>query len=128
MTKHEFNEMLDSLAEGWSAANYDKVIRYFAEDVYYSDSLHYAFTDRAQLLEFFEDDDGAEQTCVFHSAVFDEHRQMGAAEYTYKGTHRYHGTVWIKLGGDLIVDWREYQHISDRSWDDFWKRVRKWPK
>lgn len=44
---------------------------------------------------------------------------MGAAEYTFTGTHTYHGVVVIKLRGDVIANWREYQHRSDLDWEAF---------
>lgn len=111
--------MLQSLARGWAAKDYEKVAGFFAEDVRYSDPTRYRFSSRAELLEFFQGEEGEEST-VWHNAVFDEERQLGVAEYTYQGTHRYHGTVWIEVRGDRIVRWREYQHVSDLEWEEFW--------
>jgi len=122
MTQDDFRLMLEAMAEGWTNREYEMVADCFAQNLYYSDSLHYAFSTREDFLKFFQDDDGMPQKCVFHRSVFDERGQIGAAEYTYSGTHQYHGTVWLKLVGDRIVDWREYQHISESTWDEFWKR------
>jgi len=122
MTQDDFRLMLEAMAEGWTNREYEMVADCFAQSLFYSDSLHYAFSSRNDLLKFFKDDDGMPQKCVFHRSVFDERSQIGAAEYTYSGTHQYHGTVWLKLVEDRIVDWREYQHISESTWDEFWKR------
>ena len=121
MTGQEFEAMLQALARGWTKRDYEKVVSFFAEDVRYSDPIRYRLTSRAELLEFFWDDEGFEQSTVWHGAVFDEERQVGVAEYTYEGTHRYHGTVWIEIRDNLIVSWREYQHTSELEWKEFWE-------
>lgn len=122
MTSREFDDLLRSLADGWTNRQYSSVAASFAEDVFYSDALNYSLRGRASLLNFFEDDDGASQHCEFRLSLFDEERQIGVAEYSYKGSFRYHGTVWIKLSNDKIVNWREYQHRSDKDWKEFWNQ------
>lgn len=114
--------MLTLLADGWTHKEYAAVASQFADDVFYSDPNHYTFRDRVSLQAFFEDDEGRPQYCVFHNALFDEIRQLGVAEFTYQGTFRYHGTAWIELKDDKIASWREYQHISSKTWDEFWQR------
>lgn len=121
MTRQEFEAMLQALARGWTEKDYEKVASRFAEDVRYLDPTRYSFSSRAELLEFFGSEEGEEST-VWHNVVFDEERQLGAAEYTYQGTRRYHGTVWVQLRGNLIARWREYQHVSDQEWEEFWER------
>ena len=123
MTKDEFGNVLSSLASGWSERRYEQVAAHFSEDVFYSDPTSYSLTGRRSVLEFFQDDEGYEQSCRFHNAVFDESQQLGAAEYTYAGTHVYHGTVWIKIENGLIAGWREYQHRSEKGWEEFWRTV-----
>lgn len=122
MTQDDFRQMLETMAEGWRECDYELVAECFAEDLFYSDSLNYSFSNKRDLLDFFNDDGGFTQDCIFHRSVFDERGQIGAAEYTYTGTRQYHGTVWVKLVADRIVDWREYQHISEKPWEDFWNR------
>lgn len=119
MTHQEFEAMLQALARGWKEKDYEKVASWFADDVRYLDPVRYSFSSRAELLEFFGGEAGEEST-VWHGVVFDEERQLGAAEYTYQGTHRYHGTVWVHIQGDRIARWREYQHVSDQGWEEFW--------
>lgn len=120
MTRQEFEAMLQALARGWTERDYETVAGWFAEDVLYSDPTRYRFSSRAELLEFFRDDEGCEQSTVWHGVVFDEESQVGAAEYTYQGTHRYHGTVWVHIQGNRIARWREYQHVSEQGWEEFW--------
>src|SRR5687768_2676805 len=97
MDRESFAGMLDRMARAWTSRDYDRVIDEFANELFYCDPVNYTFRDRSSLLAFFEDDDDMPQSCFFHNSVFDEAEQTGCAEYTYKGTYVYHGTVWITL-------------------------------
>ena len=119
MTRQEFTEMLQTMARGWTNKDYETVIQFFADDVRYIDPVRYRIAGRADLLRFYENDEGYPEESVWHNIVFDEARQMGAGEYTYRGTHLYHGLVLIKVQDGRITHWREYQHISDVTWEDF---------
>ncbi len=122
MNQTEFRSLLTLLADGWKHKEYTLVASQFTEDVFYSDPNHYTFQDRESLLAFFEDDDGRQQFCEFHNSLFDEERQIGVAEFTYEGTFRYHGTAWIEIKENKIASWREYQHISKKTWEEFWQK------
>jgi hypothetical protein len=119
MTKHDFARLIDHLVDSWSRRDYSAAASMFAENVHYTDPLRYTFRNRAELLKFFEADEGHPQKTTFHNIVFDEEKQFGAAEYTYEGTHRYHGVTLVLLKNDQIVNWREYQHIDPRDWETF---------
>jgi len=119
MTKSEFRNLLQSLADAWSRREYASAAEAFAEDVRYGDPTRYSFQGRDELRAFFENDEGYDQRTVWHTVVFDEEQQIGAVEYTYEGTYRYHGTVLIKIVDGKISRWREYQHIDPREWEEF---------
>ena len=119
MTKEEFTKLLYLLSDAWAKRDYVAAISAFADDVRYADPLRYSMSNKDELQKFFQDDDGCTQSTVWHTILFDEQHQVGAAEYTYNGTHRYHGTVLVKIQGDRISRWREYQHIDGREWEDF---------
>jgi hypothetical protein len=119
MTVAEFELMLDALADAWARRDYPAAVAWFAHDVRYADPLRYAFGSRADLLAFFEADDGLPQRTVWHIRLFDERAQRGVAEYTYEGSHRYHGVVLIRVAGGQITHWREYQHVDPRSREAF---------
>jgi ketosteroid isomerase-like protein len=119
MTKQEFRQLLDRLASGWARRDYAAVAQEFSEDVRYGDPTRYSFNNRRDLQAFFENDEGYEQRTVWHTVIFDEAQQIGAAEYTYEGTHRYHGMVLIRVEDGRITNWREYQHINDKPWEEF---------
>jgi len=119
MTSSEFRALLERLADGWRRRDYESVTAAYSEHVRYADPARYRIEGRAALLEFFRNDDGLPQSTVWHTIVFDETQQVGAAEYTYEGTHRYHGTVLVRVADGLITHWREYQHVDQRTWEDF---------
>ena len=119
VTAAEFERMLDALADAWARRDYPAAAAWFAADVRYADPLRYAFDSRAALLAFFETDDGLSQRTVWHMRLFDEPTQHGAAEYTYEGTHRYHGVALIRVADGRITHWREYQHVDSRTREEF---------
>jgi len=119
MTENAFRGLLVRLANGWTNRDYATVIEAFARDVRYADPLRYSLRGRDELQTFFEADDGQEQKTAFHTVIFDELRQVAAVEYTYEGSHRYHGVALIRLENGLITHWREYQHIDQRAWSEF---------
>ena len=122
MKNVDFHHMLNALAEAWKNRDYKKVISFFNDELFYSDGLNYRFSNKQDLLGFFENDDGNAQFCVFYNSIFDDKNQIGVGEYTYIGTNSFHGTVWIKIENNRIASWREYQHKTDLSWKEFWKK------
>lgn len=121
MRVDEFRGMLDAMASSWTARDYEAVASCFQADLFYSDALNYEYHTHEKLLEFFREDGGFEQYCRFHNAVFDEERQLGVAEYTYRGHQTYFGTVWIEIVDEKIKTWREYQYITQVARNEFWK-------
>ena len=120
LTADEFRALLERLAAAWRARDYAAAAACFAEDVSYGDPTRYALHGRNALRGFFEDDEDLDQHVDWHTIVFDPAQQAGAAEYTYVGTHRYHGAVIVRVANGLIAHWREHQHIDDvRGWEEF---------
>jgi len=113
LVEPEFHALLDGLADAWRKRDYARAASFFAEDVSYGDPTRYRLHGRDALRGFFEDDEDREQKVEWHLVVWDATRQVGAVEYTYEGTHRYHGTVLVHVRGGEIVSWREYQHVDD---------------
>lgn len=107
------------LSDAWTRRDYEKAASVFADDVRYRDPLRYSFDNKNDLKKFFENDEGNEQKIVWHTIIFDEEEETGAAEYTYEGTHRYHGTVIIKINHEKVARWLEYQHIDARGREEF---------
>jgi SnoaL-like domain len=119
MTKTEFSLLLDKLADAWKRRDYSTAAHCFAAQVRYGDPLRYSFQDIDSLRSFFEADDGQEQRVEWHTVLFDELDHVGAVEYTYSGSHNYHGVAIVRVEGGVITHWREHQHIDDRSWLEF---------
>lgn len=121
MTTHDFADTLKQLAVAWSSKDYAQASRLFADDVIYVDPLRYRLTSRQQLQTFFENDDGLPQQTCWRTVLYDPDTRTGAAEYSYTGSHRYHGMVLIRLNDQGLIDrWREYQHIVDQDWAHWW--------
>lgn len=119
MQRAGFQALLDHLAACWTRRDYPAAAAHFTADVRYADPLRYAFHSREELLAFFTADDGLPQRTAWHAVLFDEALQLGAAEYSYEGTSRYHGVALIRLHEGQISHWREYQHVDPRSWEEF---------
>ena len=118
MDRSGFVRLLERMAEGWNEGDAGKVAACFAEELWYGDPLRYSFRRRADLLEFFRPPPGGHWV-AWHRVLFDEATQTGAAEYTYQGERRYHGAVLARVDGGVVTHWREWQHVSDQSWESF---------
>ncbi len=121
MTREGFQTLLEGLGAAWRDRRYEDAVQNFAPDIRYMDPLRYSISGRDALLAFFRNDGGYPQTTTWHHVWFDEKTQIGAAEYSYRGTHLYHGIVLIRLEDDRITHWREYQHSSELDLEAFFK-------
>lgn len=112
-----FRALMETVADGWRTGDADRAARCFAVDAVYSEPPRKQFyRGRDALRTFFGPDP---QSMVWHHLVFDEQRQIGAGEYTYRGRNQYHGIVIVRVVDGLIANWREYQVRSDLPWDRF---------
>jgi ketosteroid isomerase-like protein len=115
-----FRELLATIATAWIEGDTATALACFTDDARYTeppDTQHYE--GRAALFEFFGGDDPPPMQMAWHTVLFDEDEQMGAAEYTYTGTNTYHGVVVVRLRDNRIANWREYQHRSDLDREAF---------
>jgi len=119
MTRLEFEQKLTDIADCWHRHDYESAVAHYAQEVRYGDPVRYAINGREELLKFFANDDGLPQITTWHTIVFDEDKQVGAAEYSYIGTYSYHGIVLVRIANNEITHWREYQQIDPREWPDF---------
>jgi hypothetical protein len=120
MDGEAFRRLLATIAEAWNEGDTATALACFTDDARYTeppDTQHYEGRDA--LFVFFGGDDPPPMSMAWHTIVFDEELQMGAAEYTYSGTNTYHGVVVIRLRGGLVANWREYQQRSDLDWEAF---------
>jgi SnoaL-like domain len=115
-----FRTLLATIERSWNEGDTLTALACFTDDARYTeppDTQHYEGRD--QLYEFFGGEDPPPMEMTWHTVLFDEDLQTGAAEYTFVGTNTYHGVVVIRLRDDRIANWREYQHRSDLDWDGF---------
>jgi hypothetical protein len=120
MTRDEFADLMWRIAKGWSTGDADLAASCFTPDVIYvepPDRQWYA--GRAAVWELSGGDNPPAMSMTWHHLVFDEHANLGAGEYTFRGNSQYHGLVIVEVRAGLIRRWREYQYPSDLPWDRF---------
>ena len=112
--------MMGTLADAWNAGDSRTALALFAEDARYVEPPdEQRYEGHEELFEFFGRDDPPPMSLLWHHVVFDPEQQIGAAEYTYRGTRTYHGITLVRLKHDRIADWREYQYPSELDWEAF---------
>ena len=115
-----FVALMDDVADAWMRGDTERALARFTQDARYvepPDVQRYVGHD--ELRAYFGEDDPPPMSLTWHHLVFDEARQLGAAEYTYTGGSTYHGIALIRIEDDRIADWREYQVRSDLDWERF---------
>jgi hypothetical protein len=118
----QFRALLDTVARGWNGGDADLSASCFAEAaVYLEPPDRQLYRGRTALRQFFADSiqPARPDRMRWHVIAFDASRQIGIAEYTYRGRRNYHGAAVVRLDGGLIGSWREYQYGSELSWEDF---------
>jgi hypothetical protein len=120
MDRPGFVSLMDALADAWNSGDSRTALDLFTDDAHYVEPPdEQRYEGREELLEFFGADDPPPMSLVWHHVVFDPELQIGVAEYTYRGEGTYHGIALVRLEGDRIADWREYQYPSDLDWEAF---------
>jgi len=122
LTTQQFEELMQTVAEGWNEGNARKASDCFSEDaIYVEPPEKQLYRGRAELYEFFGGDAGADMPMkmTWHHLAFHEEDQLGFGEYTFQMHGRYHGIVVVKLEAGLIKNWREYQYRSELAWEEF---------
>lgn len=122
LTRSEFTELLQRLADSWNKGEARQAAECFTEDALYTeppDKQYYA--GRYALYEFFGGDEGraGQMNMVWHHIVFDEESQIGAGEFTFTYGDTVHGVTLIKVRDGLISNWREYWYASPLAWEVF---------
>ena len=122
LSRLEFTELLQRLAEGWNQGKAQQAADCFTQDALYTeppDKQYYS--GRHALYEFFGGANGraGQMTMVWHHIVFDEDSQIGAGEFTFTYGDSVHGITMIKVRDGLISNWREYWYASPLVWEVF---------
>ena len=118
----QFNQLMQTIVDGWNEGNARKAADCFSEDaIYVEPPDKQLYHGRVELYEFFGGDRGADlpMKMTWHHLAFDEAEQIGFGEYTFEMRGRYHGIVVVKIEAGLIKHWREYQYRSELSWEEF---------
>jgi hypothetical protein len=122
MTAHEFEQLMQTVADSWNQRDAGKAAACFSEQaVYLEPPEKQLYRGRAELYEFFGGDGGTDlpMTMTWHHLAFNETKQVGFGEYTFQMHGRYHGIVVVQVESGLIKYWREYQVPTGLLWEDF---------
>jgi ketosteroid isomerase-like protein len=122
MIKTEFEELMKTIAEGWSEGDARKAAECFSEDaIYIEPPEKQVYRGRDALYEFFGGSRGTDvpMKMTWHHLAFNEQEQIGFGEYTFEMHGRYHGIVVVKIEAGLIKHWREYQYRTEVGWEEF---------
>ena len=124
ITASQFNQLMQTVAEGWNEGNARKAADCFSEDaIYVEPPDKQVYRGRAELFDFFGGEAGTDipMKMTWHHLVFNEQEKIGFGEYTFEMHNRYHGIVVVKIGLGLITHWREYQYQTELDWVEFTK-------
>lgn len=119
---NDFNQLMQTIADGWNEGNARKAAVCFSEDaIYVEPPEKQLYHGRAELYEFFGGDNGTDlpMKMTWHHLAFNEEEQVGFGEYTFQLHGCYHGIVVVKIVAGLIKAWREYQYRSELNWEEF---------
>jgi hypothetical protein len=120
LDRSAFVALMDDIADAWIRGDTERALARFTEDARYLEPPDVQrYVGRDELRTYFGGDDPPPMSLTWHHLLFDEAEQLGAAEYTYTGESTYHGVALIRIDGDRIADWREYQVRSDLDWERF---------
>jgi hypothetical protein len=122
ITRSEFTQLLQRMADGWNTGNARQAADCFTEDALYTeppDKQYYSGRDA--LYRFFGGDNGraGDMNMVWRHILFDEEQQVGAGEFTFTYGTTVHGVTMIKVRDGLISNWREYWYASPLAWEEF---------
>ena len=121
-TTAQFKQLMQTIADGWTEPDPRKAADCYAEDAIYSSPPDpHVHQGREDLYYFFygDGDKPRKMGMVWHHLAFDEQSQVGFGEYTFRGTHQFHGIVVVQLVDGKIKNWREYEVISKLDWRQF---------
>ncbi|MEW6084677.1 MAG: nuclear transport factor 2 family protein [Chloroflexota bacterium] len=125
LSRLEFIQLLQRLADGWNSGNARQAADCFTEDALYTEPPEKQYySGREALYKFFGGENGraGEMNMVWHHIVFDKENQIGAGEFTFTYGDTVHGVTMIKVRDGLISNWREYWYASPLAWEDFIKK------
>ena len=122
LNTHQFEKLLQNLAEGWNTGDAGRAADCFTGDaIYLEPPDKQVYKGREALQAFFEETARiAPMQMTWHHLLFDEEKQIGVGEYTFAWNARIlHGIVILQLAGGRIKRWREYQYPSSVDWENF---------
>lgn len=118
----EFEQLMQTIAEGWNKGDARKSADCFSKDaIYVEPPDKQVYHGQTELYEFFGGDQGTDipMNMTWHHLAFNESEQIGFGEYSFEMHGRYHGIVIVKIESGLVKHWREYQYKTGMTWEEF---------
>ena len=124
MTRSEFRDLLQRVADGWNRGDPRTAAECFAPDaIYVEPPDRQRYVGREALYEFFRGDepDPRPLSMVWHHLAYDPEDRLGFGEYSFSIPGRFaaHGVVIVTIREGLIGTWREYQYPSPVGFVEF---------
>jgi uncharacterized protein (TIGR02246 family) len=122
ISEAEFARLLQRVADAWNDGNAAKAAECFTEDaIYVEPPARQLYKGRKALFKFFGGNRKPEppMQMKWHHLAFNAGEQIGFGEYTFQTNRRYHGVVVVKVRGNKISNWREYQYETPLAWEEF---------
>lgn len=123
MNLQEFKELMQTIAKGWNTKNATMAVDCFTQDaIYIEPPDKQYFKGKAELYEYFGGDNGFDMHLTWHNLIFDEAKQTGVGEYTFEMNGiSHHGVSIVELQDRKIRFWREYDVVTNLSYEEFLK-------
>lgn len=121
LDSESFRSVMETVAEGWNRGDAQLAASCFAENAIYSGPPSSPHRGRKELYEWFGGAKGRElpMRMTWHHLVFDPAQQIGVGEFTFRYRIPTHGVAVVRMSNGLILNWREYEVESPKSWDKF---------
>lgn len=112
---------MERVAQRWNRGDAEQAASCFTETAVFSGPPSTPHRGRRELFDWFGGAKGRElpMHMAWHHLLFDQARQIGVGEFTFRYRIQTHGLVIVKISNGLIVNWREYEIESPLPWDRF---------
>ncbi len=123
MNLQEFKELMQTVAKGWNTKNAAMAVDCFTQDaIYIEPPDKQFFKGKDELYQYFVGDTGIDMRLIWRNLFFDEANQTGVGEYTFEMNGiSHHGVSIVELQDRKIRLWREYDIVTNLSYEEFLK-------
>ncbi len=123
LDKHDFKDLMNNVASGWSDRDTELALTSFAEEATYMQPPNIQFYQGHDQLRAYFGALEEHHKMTFHHFWFDENSQTGVAEFTfsYDSETADTGVAIIEIEDGKINHWREYFVKGPNDFSEFLK-------